>query len=159
MRLQARRGGEILSETRLRFSYATGYKEPRLEETFAGPPYSIPNTSLKPERVRAFEAGLLFLRDAGFRAFDYKTIPHIYHRQPADEDRYALFLLGAQLIRRDMLSVVDRGNRGWLGPLLSRRACQGAVSAPERYRKRARPPHQARGGSAQCRRRADFPRL
>ena len=52
------RGGEILSGTRLRFSYATGFKEPRLEETFAGPPYTQPNTSLKPERLRAFEAGI-----------------------------------------------------------------------------------------------------
>ena len=56
--LLARRGGETLSATRLRFSYASGYKEPRLEETFAGPPYSIPNPGLKPERVRAFEAGI-----------------------------------------------------------------------------------------------------
>lgn len=56
--LQALRGGEILSGTRLRFSYATGYKEPRLEETFAGPPFSFANTSLKPERVRTFEAGI-----------------------------------------------------------------------------------------------------
>ena len=60
---QVLHGGEILSGTRLRFSYATGFKEPRLEETFAGPPYTRPNLSLKPERVRAFEAGLqqLFL--------------------------------------------------------------------------------------------------
>jgi vitamin B12 transporter len=56
-------GGERFSGTRLRFSYATGFKEPRLEETFAGPPYTQPNLALKPERVRAFEAGLqqLFL--------------------------------------------------------------------------------------------------
>jgi len=54
---QALRGGHILSGTRLRFSYATGFKEPRLEETFAGPPYTQPNLSLKPERLRAFEAG------------------------------------------------------------------------------------------------------
>jgi len=56
--LLASRGGEIVSETRLRFSYSTGFKEPRLEETFAGPPYSVPNPGLKPERVRAFEAGI-----------------------------------------------------------------------------------------------------
>ena len=56
--LLARRGGEVLSSTRLRFSYATGFKEPRLEETFAGPPFSFTNTGLKPERVRAFEAGI-----------------------------------------------------------------------------------------------------
>jgi outer membrane cobalamin receptor len=54
----ARHGGEILSGTRLRFSYSTGFKEPRLEETFSGAPYSIPNPTLQPERVRAFEAGL-----------------------------------------------------------------------------------------------------
>jgi outer membrane cobalamin receptor len=55
--LLARRGGNFVSATRLRFSYATGFKEPRLEETFAGAPYSVPNPGLKPERVRAFEAG------------------------------------------------------------------------------------------------------
>ena len=56
--LLAAHGGELLSGTRLRFSYATGFKEPRLEETFAGAPYSFPNTELKPEHVRAFEAGI-----------------------------------------------------------------------------------------------------
>ncbi len=58
LNLQALRGGSIFSGTRLRFSYATGFKEPRLEETFAGPPYTQPNLALKPERLRAFEAGL-----------------------------------------------------------------------------------------------------
>ncbi len=59
--LQALRGNGTLSGTRLRFSYSTGFKEPRLEETFngiPGDPYDIPNPGLKPERVRAFEAGL-----------------------------------------------------------------------------------------------------
>jgi vitamin B12 transporter len=59
--LQALRGNEVFSGTRLRFSYSTGFKEPRLEETFNGlpgpDPYNIPNPGLKPERVRAFEAG------------------------------------------------------------------------------------------------------
>ena len=58
---QALRGGEVLSGTRLRFSYATGFKEPRLEETFNGipaNPFNLPNTLLKPERSRSFEAGL-----------------------------------------------------------------------------------------------------
>ncbi len=57
--LLALRGGEIFSGTRFRFSYATGFKEPRLEETFAGPPYTEPNPGLKPERSRSFEAGFL----------------------------------------------------------------------------------------------------
>ena len=62
---QAWRGNEKFSGTRLRFSYATGFKEPRLEETFngiPGDPYDIPNPSLKPERVRAFRSRL----SAGF---------------------------------------------------------------------------------------------
>jgi outer membrane cobalamin receptor len=56
--LLALHGGEVFSGTRLHFSYATGFKEPRLEETFAGKPYSFPNRGLKPEHVRAFEAGI-----------------------------------------------------------------------------------------------------
>ena len=56
--LQALRGGEIFSGTNLRFTFATGFKEPRFEESFAGPPFSIPNPALKPERNRSFEAGV-----------------------------------------------------------------------------------------------------
>jgi vitamin B12 transporter len=58
---QALRGGELFSGTRLRFAYATAFKEPRLEETFNGippNPFNIPNLGLKPEHTRAFEAGL-----------------------------------------------------------------------------------------------------
>jgi hypothetical protein len=61
--------------------------------------------------LRTFEAVVLALRDAGFRALEYKTVPPIYHRQPAEDDRYALFLLGAPLTRRDLLSVVRRDDR------------------------------------------------
>jgi hypothetical protein len=64
-----------------------------------------------PLMLRVFESVLLALREQGFTALTYKTIPHIYHRQPAEEDRYALFLSGAELIRRDLLSVVSRENR------------------------------------------------
>lgn len=46
------------------------------------------------------------LRDAGVRRWLYKTVPSIYHRIPAEEDRYALFRCGARLIRRDTLSVI-----------------------------------------------------
>ena len=64
-----------------------------------------------PLLLRAFEAVLLTLREAGFATLDYKTVPHIYHRQPAEDDRYALFLLGARVTRRDLLSVVNREDR------------------------------------------------
>lgn len=58
---QALRGGDIFSGTRLRFSYATAFKEPRLEETFNGippDPFNTPNPGLRPEHTRAFEAGI-----------------------------------------------------------------------------------------------------
>jgi vitamin B12 transporter len=79
--LLALHGGEVFSGTRLRFSYSTGFKEPRLEETFAGPPYSVPNPGLKPERVRAFEAGVQqdFLR--GKYVFNATYFNNLFHDQ------------------------------------------------------------------------------
>ena len=56
--LQVLRGSQIFSGTRLHFSYATGIKEPRLEESFASGPFIIPNPHLKAEENRAFEAGV-----------------------------------------------------------------------------------------------------
>jgi hypothetical protein len=47
------------------------------------------------------------MRRLGFRTLVYKSIPHIYHRLPAEEDQYALFRAGARVVRRDHLAVVD----------------------------------------------------
>ncbi len=52
------KGNSLFSGTRLRFSYATGIKEPRFEESFAAPPFNIQNLNLKAEENRAFDAGL-----------------------------------------------------------------------------------------------------
>ena len=54
------RGGDWLSGTRLRFSYATGIKEPRFEESFgiSGMVPTKPNPNLKPEESRDWEAGV-----------------------------------------------------------------------------------------------------
>jgi hypothetical protein len=48
-----------------------------------------------------------YLRDNGVRELVYKCIPHIYHTLPAEEDRYALFLHGAHLTRRDITTTVE----------------------------------------------------
>jgi outer membrane cobalamin receptor len=79
--LQALRGGEIFSGTRLRFSYATGFKEPRLEETFAGPPYTQANPGLKPERSRSFEAGVLQDFFRGRLALNATYFNNLFHNQ------------------------------------------------------------------------------
>ncbi|MGA8442629.1 MAG: TonB-dependent receptor [Candidatus Sulfotelmatobacter sp.] len=55
--LKVLRGGHLFSGTRLNFSYATGIKEPRFEESFVSSEFQLPNLNLKAERNRAFEAG------------------------------------------------------------------------------------------------------
>ena len=61
-----------------------------------------------PAMLDVFEATAAYLVERGFREWHYKTVPAIYHRHPAEEDRYALFLADATLSRRDVLAVVDR---------------------------------------------------
>jgi outer membrane cobalamin receptor len=56
--LLALRGDQTFSGTRLRFSFTTAFKEPGLEQTFAGPPFFVANPGLKPERNRGFDAGI-----------------------------------------------------------------------------------------------------
>lgn len=63
------------------------------------------------DAVAMLEAIVAYLPGAGFAQLRYKTIPSIYHRQPAEDDRYALFRAGATLSRRDVLSVVPRTDR------------------------------------------------
>lgn len=60
-----------------------------------------------PVMCEVFDAVLGELRAFGAERLVYKTVPHIYHLQPAEEDRYALHRAGAQLCRRDVLSVID----------------------------------------------------
>jgi hypothetical protein len=60
-----------------------------------------------PIMLDLFEHLIVYLRDHGTRRLHYKTIPSIYHRLPAEEDRYALFRAGARLSRRDVLSVIS----------------------------------------------------
>jgi hypothetical protein len=61
--------------------------------------------------MECFTALLHELRGWGVRRLEYKTIPSIYHRIPAEEDRYALFVHGAALSRRDVLSVIAGEHR------------------------------------------------
>ncbi len=65
-----------------------------------------------PLMLAVFAAVAAEARGAGLEALLYKTVPAIYHRLPAEEDRYALFRAGAWLVRRDVLSVLDPAARG-----------------------------------------------
>ncbi len=48
-----------------------------------------------------------YARAKGLKKIYYKPVPTIYHKMPAQEDLYALFRLGANLVRRDLSSSID----------------------------------------------------
>lgn len=54
-----------------------------------------------------FEALISYMEKSGFNKIRYKTIPYIYHSQPAEEDRYALFANGANLVTVDASTYVN----------------------------------------------------
>lgn len=60
-----------------------------------------------PKMLELFEETASYLKEHSVRRLVYKTIPHIYHKAPSEEDRYALFLCGARVKRRAVLAVVD----------------------------------------------------
>jgi hypothetical protein len=64
-----------------------------------------------PRALEVTDAVIAYAREQGMSRIIYKTVPSIYHRLPAEEDRYALFLRGATLIRRDVLSVATQAER------------------------------------------------
>jgi len=78
--------------------------------------------------LAVFEALMSYAREAGFEVLRYTTVPTIYHRRPAEEDRYALFRIGAKLVRCDVLSVVSPA-AGASRQTRRRRAAAKAVKA------------------------------
>ena len=58
--------------------------------------------------LETMEAMNAFLRREGFRRIVYKPTPWIYHRQPSEEDLYAIFRQGKfNIVGRDISIVVD----------------------------------------------------
>lgn len=74
------------------------------------------------ELVQALQA---HWRRLGVRELLYKTMPSIYHRLPCEDDRYALWRAGAQLLRRDALAVIGPTAAHW--PPRRRRAITQAT--------------------------------
>jgi Acetyltransferase (GNAT) domain len=64
-----------------------------------------------PLMMEVFQTIVLHLTRQKFSKFIYKTIPHIYHTLPAEEDMYILFRKNALLFRRDALTVIDYARR------------------------------------------------
>lgn len=54
-----------------------------------------------------FDAVRCYLRQEGFRQWHYKQVPYIYHRQPAEDDEYALWRIGATLETCNIATAID----------------------------------------------------
>lgn len=61
--------------------------------------------------LEILEALLLYAKSLSVSRILYKSIPHIFAIQPAEEDLYALFRSGARLCRRDFSSVIQLNAR------------------------------------------------
>jgi hypothetical protein len=61
--------------------------------------------------LEIFDIILEYLKSKKFKLFVYKTIPTIYHKTPAEEDQYALFINNAHLFRRDICTVIPLENK------------------------------------------------
>lgn len=71
----------------------------------------ITNEKMKQHTMNdCFHELLEYCRRLGFKTIRYKCIPYIYHSQPAEEDRFALFANGANLEIVDVSTYVNLTN-------------------------------------------------
>lgn len=71
----------------------------------------ITNAKMKQHLMNECFAVLLqYAKNAGISKIRYKTIPHIYHNQPAEEDRFALFACNAKVATIDASTYVNLEN-------------------------------------------------
>lgn len=57
-----------------------------------------------------FDELIKYAKENQFKSIRYKCIPHIYHSQPAEEDRFALFANNASLVTVDVATYVNLEN-------------------------------------------------
>ncbi|PKB15705.1 GNAT family N-acetyltransferase [Flavobacterium sp. 5] len=77
--------------------------------------------------IQVFKTILFYLNENKIAKIQLKTLPSIYHNKPAEELNYALFLVEAQLIRRDALAVIDL-SKPFQFSKLRRRGIQKGIS-------------------------------
>ncbi len=90
----------------------------------------ITDTKMKQHTMMdCFEELIKFAKDNRFKNIKYKCIPHIYHSQPAEEDRFALFANGAKLETVDVSTYINLAN-----PLKMPKGRKAQVSRARRER-------------------------
>lgn len=62
----------------------------------------IVDEKMKQHRMlECFDALKKYMEEKNIKELYYKTIPHIYHKQPSEEDLYALFVNGAKIFKQE----------------------------------------------------------
>ncbi len=64
-----------------------------------------------PIMLEVFDQLRAYCGEHGISEIIYKAIPYLFHRLPADEDRYALYLNNADPIDRRVITVIDQRER------------------------------------------------
>jgi len=68
----------------------------------------VTNTRMKQHLMNAcFDALVVYAKENGFSSILYKAVPHIFHEQPAEEDRYSLFRHNAKVAKMEPATVVN----------------------------------------------------
>lgn len=71
----------------------------------------ITNEKMKQHTMNdCFHELIEYCKRLGFKSIRYKCIPHIYHSQPAEEDKFALFANNAKLETVDVSTYVNLSN-------------------------------------------------
>jgi hypothetical protein len=77
--------------------------------TFGG--FLVDKEMTTEKMLEVFSAVSAFFKSNNITTFIYKCIPYIYHKYPTEEDKYALFINNAKLIRRDVSTTIKLANR------------------------------------------------
>lgn len=72
------------------------------------------------DAMECFKILLKYLQEVGIENFYLKSIPRMYHLQASDEIDYALFILKAEIERRDVTMLIDKTNHNTFSTLRKR---------------------------------------
>lgn len=77
--------------------------------TFGG---FITNEKMKQHHMNELFSTLRqYMKENGFTKLTYKAVPHIYHKQPAEEDLYSLFCNEAKIEKIEAATVINLKNK------------------------------------------------
>ena len=82
------------------------------------------------DMLNLFEIWTEWCRENGIRQIIYKSVPHIYHKIPAEEDMYALFRFGATLETVNLSTVIDMRNNPGFNTLQKRHFKKASMCNP-----------------------------